>query len=334
MLPAELVELIVKELDIDSLCVLSQVSSAWSRMIEDTMFEQKLRLLCPWFEPQHSHRRTWRACAFEYSRRQREGSKFARRMNKVDLAEFEERPRVNASKEFLDETKLAEDGEVYTSRHGIRVDLSKYKYGSMHGSRPARIVSLPQVVVVMYRGLGGYLVVKFSDSDGLEPDIVRLTQSMNDEEPFCHIVGKHVFFCYEGDQFKQQLLYVNEGTIIMRDKDSPPLNFTCYDGLLLFFKDGYYCSTQVSLERKPKTERWPLEHQFMFPRYGFDVHGSRFYVVEDNFGKSYTVDDTKGLYVCAVEVKDLEYQVISDATRRELDEVNDSSRIEGLLDQP
>ena len=129
MLPPELVKLITDLLDIRSVCALAQSSKTWSSAIIDSVFRDKLEKVCPWFEPQFSHRNTWRECAIEYCRRRQPGAKYARSIRKVDAAEFGHplTTSIGTESEKVNKALLGLHGNVYTSRYGIRLDLSGHR---------------------------------------------------------------------------------------------------------------------------------------------------------------------------------------------------------------
>lgn len=51
-----------------SLCALSQTCRFYRDNISEALYQEKLQLVCPWFEPRYSRRSSWRECAVEYSR--------------------------------------------------------------------------------------------------------------------------------------------------------------------------------------------------------------------------------------------------------------------------
>lgn len=338
MLPPELVELIADQLDIRSVCALSQSSKSWSRVLSDSVFRSKLQEVCPWFEPQFSHRNTWRECAIEYCRRRQVGSKFARPIRKVDAEEFGRSLTIVTRPELVDSLKLEADGKVFTSKYGIRLDLSAYSLMANHLSIH-KLVSFPHVVVFIFmlEGAECHVLIKYKGSKGTHPDIRRVIQAS--EDIYCHVLGRHVFLGFSEDPYfdndQPGIMYVNNGAILMKQGHAPRFQFTCYDGLLLFFDEESYTSVRISLEsitdHEPVMEEFISGYQFGYPSYKAGAHEHGYYSIEDNFGKLFLVDDSRGMMVCAAEVDCGRYRVISDVQRKALDEVNDSSKQQETL---
>lgn len=342
MLPPELVELITNQLDIQSVCALSQSSEAWSSVISDSVFENQLQKVCPWFEPQFSHRITWKECAIEYCRRLHRGAKFARPMRKVDAKEFEEPLTFDTMPEGVDRAKLRESGNVYTSRHGINLDLSAYGHLAADSVEISNVASFDHVLVlaVHLESAECHVLVKYKDSESVRPDIKRSFRSGTDV--YCHILGRHVFVSFSAESFMQddsEIMYVNTGDIVAMIGQNAPMGFTFFDGLLLFFNGKYYTSvggdfrvdTSGTQKGMMMFDDFTFGYKFTYPDYEVSTNGSRFYFVESDAGKLYTVDDARGIMADTVEVDDYRYQVISDAQRRALDEANDLSKQEEIL---
>lgn len=130
-----------EHLDLASLCALALKNKSLD--IPDEAFKRRLDEVCPWFEPQFSHRSSYRECALEYMRRQRRGAKFA----KVTLASPKEyycvTPEQRTPNSFVFDSRVQDvtllgasaltplriDAEsmeeYYTSEHGITLHLWK-----------------------------------------------------------------------------------------------------------------------------------------------------------------------------------------------------------------
>lgn len=123
-------------MDLATLCAVAQDNTL---AIPDVIFRRKLEPLCPWFEPQFSHRNSYKECAIEYVRRLQPGAKFAsmRKVSPQELGVQETNPSdyIVFDSRVRDRTILGESGltalripmenldEFYTSDHGITLRL-------------------------------------------------------------------------------------------------------------------------------------------------------------------------------------------------------------------
>ncbi|KAG5367310.1 hypothetical protein CJU90_3577 [Yarrowia sp. C11] len=344
-LPAELVKIIAGHLDIDSLCALSHTNKAWSSIIPDNQFRAKLQAECPWFEPRFSLRSTWKECAIEYCRRHQSGSRVSGPIRKIDADEWDGDRTIDTRPEFdpvyaedeieptfdnvqrIEDTLKLDEDKIFKSQYGIQLDLSEYTGPRNHTSLH-QIVSYPHVLVFVFRlelTDHYHVVVKYNDSEGVTADIKRmLTQT----GVYCHVRGEHVFLGllhHYGADHVAEIMYVNTGDIVFREKGWLSLQFTCNDGLFFFIVENENLVVSASLKKRPRREKYRLENYFMFPLYLSEAHGRPFYAVICDRNTAFMVDDVRRVMVYAVEDK-RRVQVISDREKRRLDKVNKVSR--------
>lgn len=160
-LPQEIADCIYKHVDVASLCALSQTCRFYRDNILEDLYREKLQKVCPWFEPQFSHRSSWRECAVEYSRRMKPGANFARNSISSLTYDFETRLHLKDDKNLpIEETHLGNSWLIslrgqrfYTSKHGI--EYSNYHNVDADGwpLRQIRVVSFPNVLLVFYEFL-------------------------------------------------------------------------------------------------------------------------------------------------------------------------------------
>lgn len=227
MLPLEILRIVYSFLDLPSLCTLAQSDTL---DVPDDIFKHRLKLLCPWFDPQFSHRSSYKECAIEFLRRQQDGARFAPEWKRVSPDEFG--PLVSQTEtssrhvmysgmewdksslepeQVLTETLLG-DG-VYISKHGISVDLSrdshdwpKWIFQEYEYAVQSFIVSLENMLIITTCSpdpwnCASHVIVKFKDSPGLNADV---TDTSNAEFYTFEVLGAHVFLYehhVEGDGY-------------------------------------------------------------------------------------------------------------------------------------
>lgn len=165
-LPHEIADRIYKHVDVVSLCTLSQTCRFYRDNILESLSKDKLKKVCPWFEPRYSHRSSWRECAVEYSRPMKPGANFARNSISSLTYDFETRLHLNDDEHLpIEETHLGDswllsliDRPFYTSKHGIRYSGYVTIYATGWLIREIRVVSFPSVLFVFYEFLDQRLV--------------------------------------------------------------------------------------------------------------------------------------------------------------------------------
>lgn len=326
MLPPELVELICNLLDLADLCAIAETEIF---SIPDSIFKQKLEPLCPWFEPQFSCRNSYRECAMEYLRRQQPGAKFAPRLRRAGPEEFGSVMRLSPKNGTHAAPLVTPAKElrtcVYTSNHGIKVDLSKenewwdWEEQEEEGGDEvmSEIISLPQMLIIttlgncqMYCCFGGgnaTVIVKFKDSPGLEPDIVH---HAGVDCFFLQIMGPHVFLfefassCFGADPYwTANYLHQKRFRELQSRKESEsPWHLIFYDGLLQYFEPKRYCAIQLSLDIDTKTitDKVRSKHVVHVDQaHPLDKRDYRYSIIEGKNEKLYIHDITTRLVVDA-----------------------------------
>lgn len=293
MLPPELVELILDEADLHSLCALNDTNRFWRRNITESDFQHKLQLSCPWFEPQFSHRKTWRECSLEYVRRQKPKCRFAPKLRLLDdeykFSGLFQNPQDDFHSPYDDLIhiqcnllRLLEDTS-YTSEHGITVDLleTRPEYSDysddveFEADIQARIFSYPHVVIIVYiaQSDGRYqdhcdVVVKFKDSPGLEPDVKQHFTVKG--PPSVYSLGTHTFLfyihspCYYADFSNPAATYLQKdvGFVPVDIGQNDLRHAVVYDGLISFFgKKKHYC-LQANVDGSPIRRATWIKHLF------------------------------------------------------------------------
>lgn len=207
MLPPEILAIVYDFLDLPSLCQLAQSDTL---AIPDSLFERKLKPLCPWFDPEFSLRNSYKECAIEFLRRQQEGAEFTPKWKKVSPDEFgplqQQKRHVFYNFKEWDETSLQPEmvstetlraGGVYTSEYGVSVDLSLSDNWPklMDDETESLIISHEDMVIIITVTPGlmeshSHLIIKFKDSPGLKPDV----HNTGDVDYFTvEVLGPHVF---------------------------------------------------------------------------------------------------------------------------------------------
>lgn len=326
---------ICEHLDLASVCALAEADMS-ALAVPDDVFKRMLRPLCPWFEPQFSHRNSYRECAIEYLRRQQPGARFAPRLRKVRAEEFgavegesPACPVYGQQRNVLAERFTSADqlrSSVYTSEHGIKADLSKEEnYWNLCGEGESKIVSLPHMLIIMTLNddetycCGGYnfaAIVKLKDSPGLKPDFVKY-DGVDHYSVEC--VGPHVFLftnsssCYgahPGFNIKfldkkgfHGVLYMD-----MEEMGAAHLRPFCYDGLFQYFDGKKYCAIQSSLNEYTgmlMDKVWSkhvVDYAEETTSTRLTSGDSRYSVIRGRKGKKYVLDITRGLVVDANEL--------------------------------
>lgn len=245
-----------------------------------------MKAIIPWFEPRYSHCQTWKECAFKYISRDR-GVKFAPKPKLVALEEFgelENRPGlcataeggkphkfVRAKTEVLDQKKLKKD-PIYTSKHGIKIDLStvvknirrtlKLKKDLPAMFPEAQVVSLPHVVIVLIRynnegccELNTSVLVKYKDSEGLKAD--HEDGYATYELPKVEFLGNdHIFIVCCGcncggydEEWAVSYLSRTEGfRPLFGDEGEYDFPIICYDGMIQYFRKQKFYAQSCTIE--------------------------------------------------------------------------------------
>lgn len=330
MLPPELVEDICEHLDLTSVCALAEADMS-ALAVTDDVFKRMLEPLCPWFEPQFSHRNSYRECAIEYLRRQQPGAKFAPRLRKVRAEEFgaveEKSPdcpvygqQENALADFCASAKQLRSA-VYTSEHGIKVELTRKKdYWSWCEEKKSKIVSLPHVLIIMTLdedelyccgGCNLAVIVKFKDSLGLKPDFVKY-DGVDDYSIEC--MGPHVFLltqsssCYGAEPWLNVRYLDKNGFhgVLYLDMEETYIRAFCYDGLLQYFIGKKYCAIQPSLDEGTEifTDKLWSKHVVDYAEETTSlIRGDcRYSLIRGRKEKKYVLDISRGLVVNAEEL--------------------------------
>ncbi|KAG5361544.1 hypothetical protein CJU90_2931 [Yarrowia sp. C11] len=338
MFPPELVENICKHLDLPSVCALAQTNRFWRESIRDPIFEQHLLPLCPWFELSLSHRPTWRDCAFEFQRRQKTKPVItARTPDHISAVEFATSVDIDIKYERLDSRKLLHN-PVYTSKHGIQVDLTSSYVNSILREAPHRedhalfelkddydskIISLPHVVVILYyKPLPDYylscdIVVKSRFSQGLQPDSVQSLQTRRPMAHFC-VAGRHVFLTITKTDMTWDIMYlINNRFVPLYNAydDEYPQSLTCYDGLLHYFDSTHYCIVHIDVKNDDQVAFGNRRHGLEIDPYfrsdfreAVDTY-SPFLLVVDCEQDPYIFHIEKGVVALAREKKNGVYSV-------------------------
>lgn len=167
-LPAEIWELIYNAMDdVESLCALSQSCRLLRYSITETQYREGLQAVCPWFDPRSSHRKSWRECAVEYSRRLRPGAQLANSVHRALPEGFQsvishsfdadpEEHDVSPDEEGVWRGVWQRDNDThhYTSKHGISMSFEREDdfYGRMEDygyiNKCFLVVSFPHMLII------------------------------------------------------------------------------------------------------------------------------------------------------------------------------------------
>ncbi|RDW29934.1 hypothetical protein B0I72DRAFT_103480 [Yarrowia lipolytica] len=271
MLPPELVDILCEHLDIGSLVALSQTSTSWRGAINDTVFKTRLTRICPWFEPHLSRRFSWKECAAVYETRLN-GGRIASALELTSCNKFSEPLKIRSGAEQLDIRKLLEN-PVYTSEHGIQVDLADYvkhlrkRPDYERDDNFTRIISLPDMLIVVWLSstmcswvnLCDIRVKMRGDGDGDGDKNVSLKADCSQQlevhtMPWFQVLGTHVFLVtieyWNSDRDPRWTLWYVDGGIrkLFQCPGERPQSVVCYDGLFRYFEDNTYHVFQVGLD--------------------------------------------------------------------------------------
>ncbi|KAG5358342.1 hypothetical protein CJU89_4863 [Yarrowia sp. B02] len=266
MLPPEITFLVAEELDLESLIALSQACTKWRSAISDRVFQAAIKRTCPWFEPRFSKRTSWKECVIEQIRRSKPGVNIIPKLKPVGSDAFQDLPVLDTTFERLDKAKIS--NLVYTSDHGISVDLSNTCAQDMMKERDqqgldyghywedgydSKVISLPHMLVVIAvydpeERPEGNLVIKFRDSPGVQPDLFEGCFEM----PSLLIFGDHVFLVMPSIVFGWALFYlVDRQFEIVAEVEGFIESISYFDGLVHYFRGGTHHALQPSLGKEP-----------------------------------------------------------------------------------
>ncbi|KAG5364804.1 hypothetical protein CKK34_3629 [Yarrowia sp. E02] len=327
MLPRELVDPILDEVDLASMCVLHDTNRFWRENITETDFQHKLQELCPWFEPQFSHRKTWKACSVEYVRRMKGGAKFAPKLRLLDEKNKFKGDLSNPQDDYhnphdfvhlqCNHFDIMEEGSsIYTSAHDIEVDLSDlmethlgYEDEPLLAPEPeCQVFSYPHMVIIIYAVSREYfmdhchVVVKFKrDGASRKPEITHVLDAL--EPPSIYTLGAHTFLFYTNslDSYADtsfpaaMYLYKTEGFVPIDVGGNDLKDAVLYDGLFsVFGLKKHYC-VQANLNSPPARDASWIKHLFRCTGTHRDPWwGSRYVVLVRNT-TSYMFDVRKGV---------------------------------------
>lgn len=231
----------------------------------------------------------------------------------VKIVSEEEFGEVPVLKESV-QKPLEIEGNIFTSEHGITVNLSGYPLTIEDDFEPS-VVSLPHMLLVLCYGpmscCGGdcYLIAKYKDSEGDEPD-VKQTVWINYGPVNVHVRGKHIFLRFlvgECSEECEESLHYFDGKRLTSNLKSTwenyPPNLLCYDGLVhyLDFNQQQFVAVQTGLEGTQGENRISTKHLFTVDRWWcqkdmVDETG-RYTLVVTEGGKEYVFDARRGVLV-------------------------------------
>lgn len=324
MLPRELVELILDELDLESMCVLYDTNRFWRVNLTETDFQHKLQESCPWFEPQFSHRKTWRECSVEYVRRMRPKSRFTPKLRLLSDEHMFKGDFYNPQDDLHSPHDLVHiqcnhlrllDDAYYTSEHGIEVDLSEMaaEYSDyVHDPEfdpqmECQVFSHPHMVIIIYMALSDRhfdhcdVVVKFKDGDCRKPDIKQHITVQG--SPSVYTLGAHTFLFYTHSHCFYSSFTQPAAMYLFKDRYVVPIDIglndlrhaVVYDGLFAFFgKKKYYC-LQANLNSSPARHSSWIKHLFRSTGSHRDPWWGTRYVMVMGSAKKYVFDVRKGI---------------------------------------
>lgn len=268
MLPPELVESVCHDLNLETVVALSQAKLRLMGEVPETVFRSKLKAVCPWFEPQSSHRNTWRECAVEFVRR-RKGGRFVTSLEVVN--DCDEELVLSKKKKFFECPELVDifTKSTFTSSHGITMDVSSLKWrgfgGTTHhvGAIDHNLVSLPDLLMLDLCHSQGCcqpefnIYVKLRDSPGIQPDYVS-EPLYGSEKPQVYILDTSVFLlscdygtcAQRGKNIRKSSLYfIDEDGIHEIDLGEvyTPV-MAVFDGLFHILRNNRYYCLQCSLD--------------------------------------------------------------------------------------
>lgn len=307
MLPAELVYDVCGHLDISSVRDLSLSCKFWRQAIDEDVFKQVMLKNCPWFEPDsNSLCKTWKECVIVYTDRQRrdfdeplvnyvQSSVWPCHLDEPlpsDFYRFSHPPATQTGDDLeglyvdfsVNKLKpreiegIPEDPFVFTSDHDIEMRMDMAPLRSLISVADTKeILAILSFLYEDDQRKDACLMVKFRDSEGVEPDI-KLPFNSNAIAPEYVKVfacGKRHVFLYGYDK---KLHYVTRhGSHAIMDLPIHDVTegFVCYDGLLRFWTedgvtyahgslDGSRAKKQVS---KYRQEAQLVSQDVKFPNY-------------------------------------------------------------------
>ncbi|KAG5356393.1 hypothetical protein CJU89_6128 [Yarrowia sp. B02] len=224
----------------------------------ESAFKAELQNTCPWFEPETSHRSTWRECAEEFVRRNAPGAKFCPSLK------FGERLRAPLVFKKCHELDNMDKERSYTSEHGISMDLthfdqfeaaedSHYLSGNLFNHN--KLVSLPDFLIIASTyvhtccGLQVEVRVQFKDSP---KDFEKLVAG--EEMPQFYYLNNHLFMFEHGEtcwgEINSNFWYVSKahGFVPICELDIPLKSITLYDGLFFSITSKSLYALQGSLD--------------------------------------------------------------------------------------
>ncbi|KAG5367109.1 hypothetical protein CJU89_1560 [Yarrowia sp. B02] len=224
----------------------------------ESAFKAELQDTCPWFEPETSHRSTWRECAEEFVRRNARGAKFC---PSLKLGDRLREPLVFKKCHELDNI----DKETsYTSEHGISMDLTGFDtfevdqdsmYFNYKCFNHNKLVSHPDFLIIAPNtltnccGTHAQVCVQFKDGPMPYDDVI------GEGMPQFYYVNNHLFmFSYNVAQCMvkthSSFWYVSKahGLVPICELDLPLKSITLYDGLFLSVTSKSLYALQGSLD--------------------------------------------------------------------------------------
>ncbi|RDW23082.1 hypothetical protein B0I71DRAFT_169095 [Yarrowia lipolytica] len=309
--PAELTEPIYQQLDLSSLCALSQSCRFYRDDIPETLYEEKLQEACPWFEPQFSHRSSWRECAVEYTRRMRHGAKFAPTLVKGSHSDYQEPPTLAVDEhQFFQEKYYYQtwrrnlETTRYRSKFGIEIDLAPiFEQVGTSGVSKFLFDSRPHVLIAVCLRPDqdpeldlALVIVKYKDSDPI------LWKFHNAPRCSTYVLGPHVFlnfttiadddendYQFQSEEYMQRnIFYLDRKTrefvslehlhIILKSESA--CRVICFDGLFHEMYLGNYRVTQATLEKDKRPVVCETNSSVLNPRALLGRHHSFYHLVE------------------------------------------------------
>lgn len=236
-------------------------------MVPDTLFQRAIKRTCPWFEPQFSHRKSWKECAVAQAQRSKPGVDIVPELKAVGPHDFKAIPPLVTLTERLENRYISDD--IYTSDHGIRVDLGatwacelmrrRDLHGMEYGYEPwcdydSKVISLPHMLVIMTVSFSdeqpkGDIVIKFRGaSQNLEPDMYEKCFGM----PSMLIFGAHVFLVMPSPLSCWALFYlVDREFQKLAEIEGYNESVSYNDGLIYYFRGGSHHVLQPQLDGDP-----------------------------------------------------------------------------------
>lgn len=291
-----------------------------SDALPDSVFKSLMLQECPWFEPQYSHRKTWKECAQEYVRRKELGARFVPDLEVVSAEQFGN--CVLVEKENDKKTTLANvlEEPLYTE-DGVTVDLSRLE--EVEEEMDHQTILTSEFLLVYICPTFGCctpeisLTVKLRNSPGTAPDITN-DRLYGFQEPKFYLLGKHLFMmtlddggCALMDDFwpkTARLYYISEdGVDQIAQGVSGATTIAVYDGLFHFIVGNEYTCVQTGLCGGAVVDSKLTELSLVVKKSKKEVTWHET-VVETTQGKRYVLDVKRG-WLVGCEKRENEYVV-------------------------